>query len=73
MKILVDKVFIECLNKEYGLNITYSVFKKFYSEVVKPTRDITPAVIKRRKLNSLVNDACSEDMYDLLSGLDNNS
>jgi len=55
MRVIIDKVLIECLNKEYGLDLTYATFKKFYIEVVKPTRDITPSVIKRRKINAIVN------------------
>ncbi len=51
MKIMVDKVMIKCLNEEYGLNLTYVSFKKFYIDVVKSTRNVTPSVIKRRKLN----------------------
>ncbi len=55
MKIMVDKVMIECLNKEFGLDLTYASFKKFYGEVVKVARDHSPEVRRRRALNAKIN------------------
>lgn len=60
MRIIVDKVLIDCINKEYGLELTYASFKKFYIEVVKLQRDLSPSVGRRRKLN--------DDISDLISG-----
>lgn len=59
MRIIVDKVLIDCINKEFGLNLTYASFKKFYIEVVKLQRDLSPTVQKRRALNSDINDLLS--------------
>ncbi len=59
MRIIVDKVMIECLNKEFCLDLTYASFKQFYIEVVKLQRDLSPTVQKRRELNSNINDLLS--------------
>ncbi len=59
MRIVVDKVMIECINKEFCLDLTYATFKKFYIEVVKLQRDISPSVQKKRALNSNINDLLS--------------
>ena len=39
MHIVADKIFVEELNKEFGLNLEYKDFKNFYSNKVKPLRD----------------------------------
>lgn len=54
MKISIDNIFIQELNKKYNLNLTFSSFKQFYTEVVKSARDRDPKTINRRKDNSLM-------------------
>lgn len=51
MKITVDKIMIEEMNKKFGSNITYADFKKWYIDVVKVARDNDPKTLKRRKEN----------------------
>jgi hypothetical protein len=59
MKIMIDKIMIECLNDAYGLDLTYASFKKFYIEVVKEVRLKHPDYIKRKKENADIADFIS--------------
>ena len=38
MRIVVDKVMIDCMNEKYNLKLSYKDFKDFYIEVVKVAR-----------------------------------
>jgi hypothetical protein len=40
---MVDKIFIDELNKEFNLDIEYKYFKQFYTDKVKPARAIKRA------------------------------
>lgn len=59
MRIVVDKILIDCINKEYGLNLTYASFKRFYIEVVKLQRDLSPEEQMRNNLTNNINDLLS--------------
>jgi hypothetical protein len=43
MHILADKVFVEQLNKEFGLDLSFKEFKEFYQNKVKPARELKRA------------------------------
>ena len=52
MNITIDKYFVEVLNSEHNLNYTYTTFKKFYIEVVKPYRQKSPEWQKKQRDNA---------------------
>ena len=55
MKITVDTIFIDLMNEEYSINLTYKDFKKFYIEKVKTFRDNDLKTQQRRAFNSEIN------------------
>ena len=64
MKMMIDKIMIECMNEFYGLDLTYASFKKFYIEVVKEVRVSHPDYIKRKKENALIADYVFKALRD---------
>jgi len=48
MKVKVDLIFIDVLNKTYGLNLTFNEFKEFYRKV-KEVRENDEEYQKKNK------------------------